>query len=189
MGTAKSSTRRGAETRCSDPVHRVATSGAGPGSLWSTPEYGLGKARVPSSHTFRSIPWCCPSRRGGLHWRSAEQVSQQVYGSAMAATPSPPWRAVHASPENRHSRPPKPARTATTAAPQMRCCAWCGRQRRTSYGVRIAFGRCYAGAEANPLILVKQDSGHGYRISISQGAPAARGCLCAAAPKHQALVR
>ena len=53
MGIAKSSARRGAETTCCDAVHRVATSGAGPGSVRSTPEYALGKVCVPSSQTFR----------------------------------------------------------------------------------------------------------------------------------------
>ena len=53
MGIAKSSSRRGAETTFGSPVHRVATSGAGPGSVWSAPEHALGKVCVPSSQTFR----------------------------------------------------------------------------------------------------------------------------------------
>lgn len=53
MGIAQSSAWRGAETTCCDEVHRVATSGAGPGSLWSTPEDAFGKVCVPSLHTFR----------------------------------------------------------------------------------------------------------------------------------------
>lgn len=53
MGIAKSSNRRGAETTCADPVHKVVTQGAGPGSVWSWPEYALSAAFVPSSQTFR----------------------------------------------------------------------------------------------------------------------------------------
>lgn len=53
MGIAESSARRGAETACDDAVHRVATRGAGPGSLWSAAEHALGKVCVPSSQTFK----------------------------------------------------------------------------------------------------------------------------------------
>ena len=53
MGTLKSSTRQGAEARSCDSVHRIPISGAGPGSLWSTLEWALGRACVPSSQAFR----------------------------------------------------------------------------------------------------------------------------------------
>lgn len=53
MGIATSSIRRGAARPWGEPVHRVATRGAGPGSVWSTPEDALGKVRAPSSQAFR----------------------------------------------------------------------------------------------------------------------------------------
>ena len=52
-GIAKASGPRSAETTSAEPVHKAVTQGAGPGSVWSWPEYALSTAFVPLSQTFR----------------------------------------------------------------------------------------------------------------------------------------
>ena len=64
MGIAKSFNRRGAETIGADPIHKVVTKVAGPGSVWSKPEYALTTAFMPSSQTFRHDSLVLP----GLSW-------------------------------------------------------------------------------------------------------------------------
>lgn len=95
---------------------------------------------IPSNH---------PNRRRGLHRCPNGHVIGQAHGLSFPWTASPPWSAADPSVESKHLRPTKRARRATQAAREMRCVAWCGFRRRTSYWVRANLGRCSADADVN----------------------------------------